>query len=145
MIIFCMVIKLHILIFAKITMHKMNKKWPQKNRKIWNFQILSDRPDRTIPAIWIGRIVGKSIFDPVPSPGTHIFRSHLCGYIFVDCRPFYHIFETSKIHVLVEISAMVEISAKIFRGKKTCIPSLNLLWISCESDRNSWRYLKTQL
>ena len=52
--------------------HKMTS----KNRKSWNFQILSDRPDRPIPAIWIGRIVGKSIFRSFPSPQTHIFRYH---------------------------------------------------------------------
>ena len=115
-----------------------------KNRKIWNFPILSDRPDRPIPAIWIGRIVSKSIFRWFLSPGTHISSCQSCGYIFVDCRPFFHIFESSKIHVLAEISAMVEISAKICCGKKTCIPPLNLLWISLESDRNSWRYSKTQ-
>ena len=37
------------------------------------------------------------------------------------------LFERSKIHVLAEIYAMVEISAKILCGKKTYMPPLNLL------------------
>ena len=104
-----------------------------KNRKIWNFQILSDRPDRPIPAIWIGRIVGKSIFRCFPRHWTRISRFRWCGYIFVDCRPIFDLFQNLKIHVWVEISVMVEISTKIFCGKKnlcTCFVSpVNISWI----------------
>ena len=128
MIIFCIVISAQNSIFAKFTMRKMNIKWPQKNRKTWNFQILSDRPDRPIPAIWIGWLVGKSIFDPFPRHWTRISRFRLSRYIFVDCRPIFHLFQNSKIHVWVEISVMLEISAFFFFcGKKTYVPVLYLL------------------
>ena len=98
-----------------------------KNRKSWNFQILSDRPDRPIPAIWIGRIVGKSIFRCFPRHWTRISRFRLRRYIFVDCRPIFHLFQNSKIHVWVEISVMVKISAKVFLRKKIYVPALYLL------------------
>ena len=52
---------------------------------------------------------------------------HWCGHTFMDHRPFFRIFETSKNHILAEIFAMVEISVKIFRGKKTYAPSFYLL------------------
>ena len=116
---------------AKFTMRKMTKKWhkmTKKTQKIWNFQILSDRPDRPIPAIRIGRNVGKSIFDPFPRHGTRISRFRSRSYIFVDCRPIFHLFQNLKIHVWVEISVTVEISTKIFCGKKL----MHLFCISCK-------------
>ena len=72
------------------------------------------------------RIVGKSILRIFPSPGTDTLCPPSCGYIFVDCRPFFHIFERSKIHVLAEIFAVVKIFAKVFAGKNTYMPSLTL-------------------
>ena len=99
-----------------------------KNRKTWNFQILSDRPDRPIPAIWIGRIVGKSIFRCFPRHWTRISRFRLRRYIFVDCRPIFHLFQSSKIHVWVGI----QISANIFAEKNlwNCFVSpVNISWI----------------
>ena len=66
---------------------KWHKTTP-KNQKIWNFQILSDRPDRPIPAIWIGRIVSKSIFDPFPRHWTRGFQDfdHVATYLLTDDR-----------------------------------------------------------
>ena len=104
-----------------------------KNRKIWNFQILSDRPDRPIPAIWIGRIVGKSILGSFPSPGTHTFCPPSCGYIFVDCRPFFHLFERSKIHILAQNFCDGRNFCQNFLRKKNLYASsqspVNISWI----------------
>ena len=41
----------------------------------------------------------------------------------MDRRPFFTRFENSKIHVLAEISAMVEISAKFFFAEKNLYAS----------------------
>ena len=112
-----------------------------KNREIWNFQILSDRPDRPIPAIWIGQIVRKSILVHFRDRGTHMLGLGWCSPTFMDHRPFSDIFETSKNHVLAEtsknhvlakISAMVKISVKFYEEKNlytSFISPVNISWI----------------
>ena len=107
-------------------MRKMTKKWHKmtsKNQKIWNFQILSDRPDRPIPAIWIGRIVGKSIFRCFPKHWISITKVNIC-WLSTDFPP-YSKFEN------------IRLSTNFCHGKNFCQNFLRkkliyLLGISCK-------------